>query len=72
MKGLQKLQEEILKQEEIISTCLSCPMNNWFYIEILETAGLWVFCLTFFIWFQDLRTSKYNKRADPKSRMDFS
>lgn len=49
MKRLQKLQEEILKQEEIISTCLSCPMTNWIYIEVFETDGLGFFGLISFL-----------------------
>lgn len=48
MKGLQKLQEEILKQEEMISTCLYCPINNWIYIDVFQTATLGFFLSYFF------------------------
>lgn len=48
MRGLQKLQEERQKQEEIISTSLACLMNNWIYIEVFEAAGLRSFWSYFF------------------------
>lgn len=46
MKGLQKLQEEIQKQGEMISISLTCPMNNWIVLRSLR--GLGVFWSNFF------------------------
>lgn len=48
MRGLQKLQEEIQKQEEMFSTSHARPMNNWIYTEVFETACLGSFWSSFF------------------------
>lgn len=55
---MQKWQEEIQKQEEIFPTSLTCPVNNWIYIEVFETAGWGLFGLISFPSLQDLKSGK--------------
>lgn len=58
MKGLQKLQEEIQKQGEMISISLTCPMNNLIVLRSLRLLVWGFFGPISFPWLQDLRSGK--------------
>lgn len=58
MKGLQKLQEEMQKQGEMISISLTCPVNNWIILRSLRLLVWGILGLISFPRLQDLRSGK--------------